>query len=356
MKRFPLCFALGLFLNSIGAGAQESPSPLIEPSPVAWERSEETMFRLPSPANQPGDPLRTWQITAWEAGADLHTVLHLEGMRGGEEVRINGFLLGLIPERRDHWNIHLGPFLQPGTNLLEIRSPKGSGNDFCPEAWLLRINNLHIRDLYIRSYPGPEPGTELLRHHVYVRNEGTTQAERVWVTLRLLAPDGSLLATDSARMDFPLAHKQESEFVFDFEPTGLSAWSPRDPVLHRVIATLTTDSGSETDRVTEWIGTGRGFRTDSLLVFQSDTIPLQLWSPNHPEELYCLNGAQLEEKMRENGCNALPGLPGLPSSLLSLCRSKGFVLLSPGDQAGTSELGSEPRMPGWIGPAPERNP
>lgn len=207
------------------------------------------------PATSVGWYRRTFPIPASDLGRRIS--LELDGVYRAARVFVNGFFVGEEPSGYLPARYNLTEYLHyGGDNVVAVRvdatMPEGwyyEGAGIYRHVWLTKTAPLHLApdSVWVRTELSADGARATLRLEAAVSNEGR-DAAAYELALAVLDPAGQTVATATVRPDGPLAAGATTTHAATVEIARPRPWSPEDPALHTVVATLRPAEAGAGDR------------------------------------------------------------------------------------------------------------
>lgn len=330
------CINIILFLCSTTSEAQETNNSQndkvtnAEPAHAHYRLGDESTF--PFTLNRTESEEGNYQYgfrfqTGWTG---KQVFVRVSGIDAPFHLKINGFEYGFGNGPGTPFEYNITPFLKQELNEIQLYFDKPDENIFgnsLDGGMLIIREPVHVRDLEVTSYFQSETPNTLIRIHLFIQSYLSAQNKGRNLTLTLSDPEGETIFTERKRIDFPLAFRQEVEFIFDQNIENPQLWSPDHPHLYHLQISMVEDGNREGDLVSVTFGIRYTAYQDSVLLINRDTI--------HPvivqEALFSTLADRSDEEIlrlfKEMGTNAVQTSHYLPARILDLFDRMGIVVL-----------------------------
>ena len=268
-------------------------------------------------------------------------------------LKINRFNYGSGSGKRIPTEFNITPFLKQGANTIQLDyiSSGGGLNDYPAKTGTLIIRDpVHVRDILVNTYSQEESGQTLVRVHLYIQSFLTNRNEGRKLKLTISDPEGKILASEEKSINYPLAFRQEVEFIFDKTIEDLRRWSPSDPVLYSLQINMAEKGRDSEELVSTTFGIRSASVEDSVLVINLDTIVLRTIDYESQLQHFGLPNEEVLKLFEEKGYNAVQTSEPIPARLMELFDREGIVVLKREldfDSAIEWPVGSRPSVV-WI--------
>ncbi len=189
---------------------------------------------------------------------DKRVFLHFDGIYSAALVWVNGVYVGYTQGANNVSEFDITQKVRDGENNISVQVFRWSDGSYLEGQDMWHMSGIHrdvylfaapktfVRDHYITStldvasnYTSGSMNVEIMMDN---RDGGIAQKT---VEVTLVAPDGAIVATQSANFEFAVGEKEKSaNIVFD-ALESLQAWTAETPNLYTVIVTQKTASGDE---------------------------------------------------------------------------------------------------------------
>lgn len=266
--------------------------------------------------------------------AGRHFELLFDGAMSHPRVSVNGHDVGGWAYGYNSFHLSLDGAVKPGLNTLEVSlENKPQSSRWYPGAGLFRNVHLISTDKVHIPVWGTSVTTPYVKDgYASVRLvtdiAGAAKGEPVDVVSRIIAPDGTVVASNSSRH---VSHGQPE--IQNFLVENPLLWSPESPNLYSIVTTLLVD-GKEVDSYT----TPLGIRTIEYIPekgFFLNGKPTQFKGVCNHHDLGPLGAAVSEaalrhqlELLKDMGVNAIRTAHNMPApELVRLCDEMGFMMM-----------------------------
>lgn len=191
-----------------------------------------------------------------EGWKDQRVVLHFDGVYSCASVWVNGQYVGYSEGSNNDAEFDITGMVREGENNVSVQVVRFTDGSYLEGQDMWRMSGIH-RDVYIYATP-----KTYVRDHYITANFGTavTKADmnvqlemanpsklavKKTVNVKLLAPDGSEVAKQSAAFSFAEGDSIQTLDVKFPELTNLQNWSSENPNLYTVEVSQTDESGKE---------------------------------------------------------------------------------------------------------------
>ncbi len=264
-----------------------------------------------------------------------------DGVYMNAEVWLNGQPIGRHPYGYTSFSFDLTPQLHfgRGRNVLAVKVDASgltsrwySGSGIYRHVWLTVTDPVHVVVPWGLSVTTPEVSRERATVCVStVLTNETARAVAVALTSRVLDARGHVVATDTARAEFPAAAGQKLEQTLTVTQPAL--WSPDSPQLYRLVC-----QASVAGKVVDEAATPFGIRSLSFDVtdgFRLNGQPLKLRGGCVHHDNGCLGSCTYDraeerrvEILKANGFNAIRTSHNPPSpAFLDACDRLGVLVM-----------------------------
>ena len=182
-------------------------------------------------------------ITAYEVDGWETIALEFEGIYRDAIITVNGSVAGQRPNGYAGFVVPIDHLLdRNGEDRVEVEAVAHDdsrwygGGGIYRDAWLLRAGAVHFAPQTLRiSTPEVDEGGAVVVVAATVRNR-STRTRRCWMSIEILAPDGSTVAS----MDAPLTllSNRDLEVGYRMFIDRPSLWGPSSPDLYRCLVVL----------------------------------------------------------------------------------------------------------------------
>ena len=324
---FFLSFLLGL-LCPFSMGAQDNQ----EPPHACFQLGDERVIPFQATIVDTSGGILCYEFPYREVWKGKQVFARIPGFEFSYTFRINRFVFGSDPGSRAVSEYNITPFLDTGSNRIELVLNPGTGvpvPDPCPlceKGSLVVRDAMHVRDLVISTYSGTVDYETLVRYHLFIKSYLIERNQGRKLEVRVLDPGGNQVFMEGRMLDFPLSFGQETEIIIDHILENPVLWSPSDPGLYSLEVTISDQTeGSETIRSPFGIRTA--VRTDSLLVINGDSISLSVAEGELTDSLLYSTEADIISLLKGGGFNAIETDLPLPHRLVDLFDRQGIILV-----------------------------
>ncbi len=261
--------------------------------------------------------------------------VRIPGTSTSYTLKINEFTFGSDPGSGQVAEYNITPFLREQGNRIALEPDPGetwAGPFNCPlcgEAVLIIRDGIHIRDLTISSYMEPGDHIAFTRIHLYMKSYLPGKNNIRQLNLRLTDPAGNEIASKSIEQSARLSFGQETELDLDITIEEPMLWSPGHPQLYTMELDQLAQGSQGQETISAYFGIRNAFVADSLMVFNGDTLCLNLAGEDLVASLTMLTEEEIRKLIRKNTFNAILYDGSLPCSLLTLFDQEGAVFLTP---------------------------
>jgi len=268
-----------------------------------------------------------WFQTGWTG---KQVFVRVSGVNAPFHLKINGFEYGFGNGPGTPLEYNITPFLKQEHNEIQLTFNKADlsafGNSFNDGMLIIR-EPVHVRDLEVTSYFQPEAPNTLVRIHLFIQSYLSAQNKGRILTLKLSDPEGETIFTQKKSIDFPLAFRQEVEFIFDQNIENPQLWSPDHPHLYHLQISMAENENKEGELVSTTFGIRNAAYQDSVLVINRDTIHPIIAQETQFSPLADRPDEEILHLFEELGINAIQTSHYLPVRILDLCDRMGIVVL-----------------------------
>ncbi len=248
-------------------------------------------------------------------------------------LKINEFPFGTDPGSGLAAEYNITPFLKEQGNRIDLVPVPGDSmtrlktSEPCSEAVLIVRDGIHVRDLVISSYMESEEKEALTRIHLYIKSYLTGKSKERTLDLKVTDPGGKQIFNETIELGAPLSFGQETEMNLDINIENPKTWSPVHPNLYQLEIEQTFQGKNIGETVTTHFGIRNAALTDSLMVFNGDTVQLHLADEEMTLALATLPEESVRDLIREKKFSAVLYDPILPCWLVNLFDREGAVLI-----------------------------
>ncbi len=184
--------------------------------------------------------------------------LHFDGIYSAAFVWVNGEYVGYTQGANNETEFDVTSFVREGDNNVSVQVFRWSDGSYLEgqdmwhmsgihrDVYLYATPHTHVRDHYITSELNASDNYSSGKMNVQLwMNNGKAEAAEKSVEVSLLAPDGTVIATQTALFSFAAGEKEKDVTVTFDALSGLEAWTAETPNLYTVVVSQKDNAGNE---------------------------------------------------------------------------------------------------------------
>jgi beta-galactosidase/beta-glucuronidase len=319
-----------LFLVTPGSlTAQENQEP-----PHAWYHlTGEREITIPLLQSGEGNALCSCVFDSVPGWTGKQVFVRIAGSEIPYSIRINGFRFGSDPGINVPAEYNITPFLNSTGNSIELTyEPPQSvarmdSGGCCPPVTLLIRDAIHVRDLVVTAFQGPENDQWLIRFHLFIKSYLTGKNMGRDIALMVTDPDGERIITGSGELGFPLSYGQETELIIDRTMKDARLWSPASPLLYGLQLEISEKGNAEPETITTNFGIRSFGWSDSVMILNGEPLRPVVARDEQATMLVALPAPEAIKFIRDHGINLLFCDDTLPVGLVQMFDQNGVVVI-----------------------------
>lgn len=337
MNRTPFLtgFLTVLFLLSFVSKAQENIPETgkevinAEPPHAYYKLGEGCIFPIHFSPVENGFTTYRYSFPLQSSWSMKQLFVRLTGISAPFQLKINGFVYGKGDNVGAPLEFNITPFLRKDFNTLELQFDLQT-EQITPlpvhQSELIIREAVHLRDLRISSYPGTDHTSSLVRMHLFVQSYLTGRGTDRTLTVLISDPDGAAVSSQERIIDYPLAFRQEIEFIFDHTLVNPRLWSPGHAELYHLQISLGEDGNGHGDTIFTHFGIRNTLYRDSVLVINQDTVPLLIADLESLGNLRVRPESEILRFFEETGNLGVEATDYIPDKLMDLFDRQGILV------------------------------
>jgi len=313
--------------------------------------------RIDPETNEVGSYRRTFTLPVEWRGQRVF--VQFDGVSAAMYVWVNGELVGYSQDSRTTAEFDITRLVQPGENLLAVEVYRWCDGSYLEDQDMWRMSGIFrsvrlvalpptfVRDVFVHSNLDADCRDANLTLEAWVENRAAQAVNNWTLTAHVYDPQGELCHQVSTRLPSiaPRETRKISNTVFVPAP---QLWSPEQPMLYKVLVSLTDESGS----LQACFVVRHGFRAVEISGkgFLLNGKPLLMKGVNRhemdPERGYAVTREQTERDIliaKQNNINAIrtSHYPNAPF-FYELCDQYGMLVM---DEANVESHGLRNKLP-----------
>lgn len=173
---------------------------------------------------------------------DKEVILHFGGVKSALYVWINGQGLGFSQGSKTPAEFNVSKYLKEGANTIALQIFRWSDASYVESQDMLRLSGIerevylyarpivHIADVSVRTILGSLYRQATAQVGVQVQHAGEKHQASPGLSVKLIAPNGQIVATSNQRLS--LSPGESQGYDFDLKVANCSLWSAENPNLY----------------------------------------------------------------------------------------------------------------------------
>jgi hypothetical protein len=334
---FRLFFSIFFFVFLVmpgGLTAQENQEP-----PHAWfHLLGEREITIPLLQTGEGNARYSCEFNSAPGWTGKQVFARIKGSKIPYSIRINGFRFGSDPGINAPAEYNITPFLNSTGNSIELTYEppqpvaRMDSGECCPPIALLIRDAIHVRDLVVTSFQGPESDQWLVRFHLFIKSYLTGKNTGRKIALIVMDPEGERIFSGSSELGFPLSYGQETEIIIDGTLEDARLWSPASPLLYGLQLELSEKGLEEQESLTAYFGIRTIGWSDSVMIVNGESLHPVVAGDEQATMLVALSAPEAIKFIMDHGINLLICDNPVPVGLVQLFDQKGVVVIRKRDK------------------------